>query len=136
MTHDRKIYLIVGGVLVVLLVVTLVRYRTDKSDEVAQQKAQALTVALKAAGLPAPADPQRLVDALGDDGGTICGMTGSDFAQSVAKTNLSVGGGFYQRPVLASQGAVAGVRHRRQHLLPGEAGGRQGVRELPQGRLS
>jgi hypothetical protein len=103
MTHDRKIYLIVGGVLLVLLVVMFVTYRSNKSDESAQQKAQALTAALKTAGLPVPADTQRVVDLLGDDGGSICGMTGSDLAQSIAKTNMSVGGGFYQRPVLVAK---------------------------------
>ena len=64
-------YFLVGGTLVVLCVVGLVAFNSNKETQAAQQKADQLIASLNQAGLPTPSKDQ-VVRVLGDDGGTIC----------------------------------------------------------------
>ena len=74
--RHRTIYLIVGGVLAVLLVVMLVRFNYNRSNEEAVAKAEQLITAFDKAGLRTPADAQKVAKVLGTDGGTVCDSVG------------------------------------------------------------
>ena len=67
----RITYLLVGGVIVVLLVVALVAWNSNKETQAANQKADQLIATLNQAGLPTP-NKDQIVRVLGDDGGTVC----------------------------------------------------------------
>jgi hypothetical protein len=67
----RITYILVGGVLLVLLVVALVAWNSNKETQAANQKADQLIATLNQAGLPTP-DKDQVVRVLGDDGGTVC----------------------------------------------------------------
>jgi hypothetical protein len=70
--NTRRItYILVGGVILVLLVVALVAWNSNKETQAAQQKADQLIATLNQAGLPTPSKDQ-VVRVLGDDGGTVC----------------------------------------------------------------
>jgi hypothetical protein len=109
MTSHRKIYLIVAGVLAVLLVVMLVTYRYNRSNEEALAKAGQLISAFEDEGLRAPKDPARVADVLGTDGGTVCGSVGSGVGRGIAKLHLMVGGSFATRPVINERRVGTGL---------------------------
>jgi hypothetical protein len=109
MTSHRKIYLIVGGVLAVLLVVMLVTYRYNRSNEEALAKAGQLISAFEDAGLRPPKDPARVADVLGTDGGTVCGSVGSGVGRGLAKLHLMVGGSYATRPVINERRVGTGL---------------------------
>jgi hypothetical protein len=67
----RITYILVGGVLLVLLVVGLVAFNSNKETQAAEQKADQLIATLDQAGLPTPSKDQ-VFRVLGDDGGTVC----------------------------------------------------------------
>jgi hypothetical protein len=70
--NTRRItYILVGGVILVLLVVALVAWNSNKETQAANQKADQLIATLNQAGLPTP-DKDQVVRVLGDDGGTVC----------------------------------------------------------------
>lgn len=108
MSH-RGIYWIVGGVMAALLVVMLVSYNYNRSSEEAVAKAQQLNTAFVAAGLPALRDPAEVARVLGTDGGAVCGSVQSGVALGIAKLNLSVGGAFYTRAVIADRRVATGL---------------------------
>jgi hypothetical protein len=105
----RAIYLIVGGVLAALLVVMLVTYRYNRSNEEAVAKAEQLIAAFDEAGLRAPSNAEAVAKVMGTDGGAVCAATGDGVASGMAKLNLSVGGAFYSRPVIADRGLATGL---------------------------
>src|SRR5687767_11235450 len=100
MSH-RAIYVIVGGVMALLLVVMLVTYNYNKNTDEAVAKAEQLIAALDQAGLRTPKDPNEVARVLGTDGGAVCASVEDGVALGIAKLNLSVGGAFYIRPVIA-----------------------------------
>jgi hypothetical protein len=100
MSH-RAIYVIVGGVMTLLLVVMLVTYNYNKNTDEALAKAEQLIAALDQAGLRTPRDPNEVARVLGTDGGAVCASVEDGVALGIAKLNLSVGGAFYIRPVIA-----------------------------------
>jgi hypothetical protein len=108
MSH-RAIYVTVAAVLGVLLVVMLVTYNYNKSNDEALAKAQQLTTTLSQAGLPTPRDPAQVAKVLGTDGGEVCASVRDGLALGIAKFNLSVGGEFYRRAVIADRRVAAGV---------------------------
>jgi hypothetical protein len=108
MSH-RAIYLGVAAVLGVLLVVMLVSYNYNKSNEEALAKAQQLSTTLSQAGLPTPKDPTEVARVLGTDGGAVCASVENGVALGIAKFNLSVGGEFYRRAVVADRKVAAGL---------------------------
>jgi hypothetical protein len=67
----RITYILVGGVILVLLVVALVAWNSNKETQAANQKADQLIATLNQAGLATP-DKDQIVRVLGDDGGTVC----------------------------------------------------------------
>jgi hypothetical protein len=100
MSH-RAIYWIVGGVMAALLAVMLITYNYNKSNEEAVAKAEQLIANFEKAGLRSPNDPARVAKVFGTDGGAVCASVESGVALGIAKLNLSVGGAFYIRPIIA-----------------------------------
>ena len=108
MSH-RAIYGIVAAVFGVLLVVMLLTYNYNKSSDEALAKAQQLTATLGQAGLPTPKDPAQVAKVFGTDGGSVCASVQDGVALGIAKFNLSVGGEFYRRAVIADRRVAAGI---------------------------
>ena len=70
--NTRRItYIVIGAVLLVLLIVALIAFNSNKETQAAEQKADQLIATLGQAGLRAPPKDQ-VVRVLGDDGGTVC----------------------------------------------------------------
>jgi Tfp pilus assembly protein FimT len=104
----RITYIVVGAIVVVLLVVALISYRSAKETEAAQQKADQLIAALDQAGLPTPSKDQ-VVRVLGDDGGAVCDDPNSALKKAILYgqlTNGAAGPGI--RPVIADNRVVQG----------------------------
>lgn len=108
MSH-RAIYAIVGSVLAVLLIVMLITYDYNRSNQEAEAKAQQLSTAFAKAGLRTPRDIEEVARVLGDDGGAVCASVQKGVALGIAKLNLSVGGAFYSRPVIADGRLATGL---------------------------
>ena len=108
MSH-RAIYGIVGGILVVLLIVMMITYNYNKSNEEALAKAQQLITAFDEAGLRSPRDANEVARVLGTDGGAVCASVRDGVALGIAKLNLSVGGAFYTRPIIADRRLATGL---------------------------
>jgi hypothetical protein len=109
--NTRRItYILVGGAVLVLLVVALVAWNSNKETQAAQQKADQLIVTLEQAGLPTPSKDQ-VVRVLGDDGGTVCADPNLALKKAIMyglATNGAAGPGL--RPVIADNRLVqAGV---------------------------
>jgi hypothetical protein len=97
----RITYILVAGVIVVLLVVALVAWNSNKETQAAEQKADQLIATLGQAGLPTP-DKDQVVRVLGDDGGTVCADPELALKKSIMyglATNGAAGPGL--RPVIA-----------------------------------
>jgi len=109
MTSHRTIYLIVGGVMVALLVVMLVTWNYNRSSEEAVAKAQQLITAFDKAGLRTPSSAEEVAKVLGTDGGAVCNSVEDGVALGIAKLNLSVGGAFYTRAVIADKRLATGL---------------------------
>ena len=108
MSH-RAIYVSVAAVLGVLLVVMLITYNYNKSNDEALAKAQQLSATLSQAGLPAPKDPANVAKVFGTDGGAVCASVDNGVALGIAKLNLAVGGEFYRRAVVSDKRVAAGL---------------------------
>jgi hypothetical protein len=108
MSH-RALYVSVAAVLGVLLVVMLVSYNYNKSNDEALAKAQQLSATLSQAGLPTPKDTTEVARVFGTDGGAVCASVENGVALGIAKFNLSVGGEFYRRAVVADRKVAAGL---------------------------
>jgi hypothetical protein len=106
---ERAIYWIVGVILGVLLIVMLVAWEYDRSNEEAEEKAQQLIAAYEEAGLTPPAKPEMIARVLGDDGGVVCETAGDDLMEAHLKLRLGVGGEFYHRPVRVDEDTVKGL---------------------------
>jgi hypothetical protein len=109
--NTRRItYILVGGVILVLLVVALVAWNSNKETQAANQKADQLIATLNQAGLATP-DKEQIVRVLGDDGGTVCADPKLALKKSIMyglATNGAAGPGL--RPVIADNRLVqAGV---------------------------
>jgi hypothetical protein len=121
--NTRRItYILVGGVIVVLLVVALVAWNSNKEAQAAQQKADQLIATLNQAGLPTP-DKDQVVRVLGDDGGTVCADPKLALKKAIMyglATNGAAGPGL--RPVIADnllvQGGLAVIKTYCPEKLP------------------
>ena len=105
----RVTYFLVGGALVVLLVVALVAWNSNKEAQAAEQKADQLIATLGQAGLRAPAKDQ-VVRVLGDDGGTVCADPELALKKSIMfglATNGAAGPGL--RPVIGDARLAKGT---------------------------
>ena len=102
----RTTYILIGGVILVLLVVGLVAWNSNKETQAAQQKADQLIATLEQAGLPTPSKDQ-VVRVLGDDGGTVCADPNLALKKAIMyglATNGAAGPGL--RPVIADNRLV------------------------------
>jgi hypothetical protein len=107
--NTRRItYILVGAVVLVLLIVALVAWNSNKETQAAQQKADQLIATLNQAGLPTPSKDQ-VVRVLGDDGGTVCADPQLALKRAIMyglATNGAAGPGL--RPVIGDNLLVQG----------------------------
>jgi hypothetical protein len=118
----RITYILVAGVILVLLVVALVAWNSNKQTQAAQQKADQLLATLNQAGLPTP-DKDQVVRVLGDDGGTVCADPRLALKKAIMyglATNGAAGPGL--RPVIGDnllvQGGLAVIKTYCPEKLP------------------
>jgi hypothetical protein len=105
-SEHKWIYIGAIVLLVALVVVGLIQYRTVKVDNEATEKANRLAADLNAAGLPSP-DTETIARALGTDGGPVCEDPASALKSALWRINLSNGAsGPGQRPVIADSQVV------------------------------
>ncbi len=109
MTSHRTVYLIVGGILAVLLVVMMVTWNYNRTSPEAIAKAQQLITTFDKAGLPTPTSAEEVARVFGTDGGSVCASVASGVGLGIAKLNLSVGGAFYTRAVIADKRLATGL---------------------------
>lgn len=107
--NERGIYWAVGAVAAVLLVIMMVTWNYDRTNAVAEQKADDLIAAYDDAGLRTPYDRDAVARVLGDDGGAVCAAAGSDVAKGYLLTRIGVGGEFYFRPTIADEDLLEGL---------------------------
>jgi hypothetical protein len=105
----RLLYGIVIGVFGILLIVMLIAYDYDKSNDEAEALADELVTKFEDAGLPVPDNTDQLTQTLGTDGGLACQIAGDEGAQNRLQTLQGVGGEFYQRPVRLDRRLVEGA---------------------------
>jgi hypothetical protein len=104
----RTTYLVLGVVLLLLLGTALLFFRSARSTEQAEQKADQLIAALSAKGLRTPKKEQ-IVTILGDDGGAVCADPNAALSRSILYGQLTNGAaGPGTRPVIADNRALQG----------------------------
>lgn len=100
------VYIAVAAVFVVLLVIGLAAYRTEKRTAAAEQKAEQFITELQAAGFDIR-DEERAQDVavtlFGDDGGRMAEDPNSAFLRGMLATRLATGSGVVMRPVIADR---------------------------------
>ena len=102
----RTTYIVIGAVFLVLLIVALIAFNSNKETQAAEQKADQLIATLNQAGLPTPSKDQ-VVRVLGDDGGTVCADPELALKKAIMyglATNGAAGPGL--RPVIADNRLV------------------------------
>jgi uncharacterized membrane protein len=102
----RATYIVIGAVFLVLLIVALIAFNSNKETQAANQKADQLIATLDQAGLPTPSKDQ-VVRVLGDDGGTVCADPNLALKKAIMyglATNGAAGPGL--RPVIADNRLV------------------------------
>jgi hypothetical protein len=103
------VYVVVGIVVLALMVIGLIAYRGNKSDRAAQDKADQLISALKAAGVEEAPSQDEVVGVLGDDGGATCADPGAALTKATLLSLLTNGtGGPGARPIIADGRVVRG----------------------------
>ena len=106
--NHKVMYLVIGGVVLLLVLVGLFSFRSKKADAEADQKADQLIAALQAQGLRAP-PKQMIVRVLGDDGGQLCDHPTAALKRAAVYGMLTNGaGGPGQRPVIADNKVLKG----------------------------
>jgi len=106
---DRVLYWLIGVFVAVLMIVALITYSSEKSDQQAQQKAQQLVTKFEAAGLPVPEDIDILTRTLGDDGGAVCDNPASALGKATLADQITNGAAFVgRRPVIIDRDLVVG----------------------------
>ena len=103
------LYWLIGVFVAVLMIVALITYSSEKSDQQAQQKAQQLVTKFEAAGLPVPEDIDILTRTLGDDGGAVCDNPASALGKATLADQITNGAAFVgRRPVIIDRDLVVG----------------------------
>jgi hypothetical protein len=106
--EPRLIQWVALGLLILLVVVALLGFRSAKSTAEAQDKADQLIAALKDAGARTPSQDQ-VVRVLGEDGGATCDDPGSALRRSTLHSLLVNGAaGPGMRPLIADNRVVKG----------------------------
>jgi hypothetical protein len=105
----RRLYLIIGAILLALVVVGLVTYTAGKNNQAAQAKAQELTQKFQQAGLPVPQDIKTITESLGTDGGAVCDNPANALGKATQNDLLTNGADFVgRRPVRIDRRIVIG----------------------------
>jgi hypothetical protein len=105
----RWIYWVIGGVILILCVIGLITYSSNRATEEAQQKAQELTQKLEAADLRAPADQDVFVRSFGTDGGNVCDNPGNALGRATLFSLFTNGASHVgQRPVIVDRRLIQG----------------------------
>jgi hypothetical protein len=105
----RWMYWAIGGVLVVLVVIGLITWKTGKNDQEAQAKAQQLTASFRKAGLHVPVKQEQITSALGTDGGPVCDNPGNSLGKAVLFDQLANGASQVgRRPVIVDRRLILG----------------------------
>jgi hypothetical protein len=108
--RDRGIvYAVIAGALVLLLIIAFVFYRSAKSDQQSQDKANQLIAALQKAGVRVVPSQEQIVRVLGDDGGALCKDPASALRKSILFDQLTNGAsGPGRRPVIVDSRVFKG----------------------------
>ena len=107
--NDRTPYLLLAVFVGVLMIVGLITYSGQKSDQEAQQKAQQLVTKFEQAGLPVPEDIDILTRTLGNDGGAVCDNPASALGKAILADQISNGASFVgRRPVIFTRDLLVG----------------------------
>jgi hypothetical protein len=108
-SDHRVMYWIIAGVLVVLAIVGLITYSSNKNDAEAKQKAQQLTQAFRQAGLPAPENQTIITRSLGTDGGAVCDNPATALGRATLLDQLVNGASQVgRRPVIVDRQVLQG----------------------------
>lgn len=105
----RVVYIVITVALVLLLIIAFVFYRSAKSDQQAQDKANQLTAALQKAGARVVPSQEQIVRVLGNDGGALCKDPSSALRKAILFDHLTNGaGGPGRRPVIVDSKVFRG----------------------------
>ena len=105
----RVIYIVIAGALVLLLIICFVFYRSAKSDQQAQDKANQLIAALQKAGVRVVPSQAQIVGVLDNDGGALCKDPASALRKSILFDQLTNGAsGPGRRPVIVDSRVFKG----------------------------
>jgi hypothetical protein len=107
--RERRVVYIIAAVFVgLLLVVSLLSYRSKESSQAAEQKANQLIAALQKAGAHPPTQDQ-IVRVLGDDGGAVCDDPSGALRKAILLGQIMNGAaGPGMRPVIGDNRVVRG----------------------------
>jgi hypothetical protein len=109
MTESRTLTWILGAVLLLLVVLGLITYSSNKSTAEAQQKAAELTQKLEAAGLRAPVSDDVFIRQFGTDGGNVCDNPGDALGKATLFSLFTNGASHVgQRPVIVDRRLIEG----------------------------
>ncbi|MFI2294507.1 hypothetical protein [Isoptericola sp. NPDC019571] len=104
----RTLYVVVTVVVLALVVLGLIFYRSGEQTRDAEAKADQLIAALDAAGARTPSQDQ-VMRVLADDGGAVCANPNDALSRAAYLAQLTNGaGGPGARPVIADSRAVRG----------------------------
>ncbi|GAB6937340.1 hypothetical protein ACQP60_10405 [Isoptericola variabilis] len=104
----RTLYVVVTVVVLALVVLGLIFYRSGEQTRDAEAKAEQLIAALDAAGARTPSQDQ-VMRVLADDGGAVCANPNDALSRAAYLAQLANGaGGPGARPVIADSRAVRG----------------------------
>ena len=108
-TSERKaLYIVIAFVVVLLMVGGLIAFRSAKSTQEAQQKADQLISELQNIGAPTPSK-EAIVRVLGSDGGAVCADPNGALSRATLLAQLANGAtGPGSRPVIANSKVVQG----------------------------
>ncbi len=105
----RLVYIVITVALVLLLIIAFVFYRSARSSQEAQDKANQLTAALQKAGVRVVPSQEQIVGVLGDDGGVLCKDPTSALRKSILFDQLTNGAsGPGRRPVIVDNRVFKG----------------------------
>ena len=105
----RLVYIVITVALVLLLIIAFVFFRSARSDQQAQAKADQLIAALDKAGARAVPSQEQITRVLGNDGGALCQDPASALRRSILFDQLTNGAsGPGRRPVIVDNRVFKG----------------------------
>jgi hypothetical protein len=106
---DSVLYWLIAVFVGVLMIVGLITYSGQKSDQQAQQKAQQLVTKYEQAGLPVPENLDIVIRTLCDDGGAVCDNPASALGKATLADQITNGADFVgRRPVIIDRDLLVG----------------------------